>query len=137
MSGRHFWPRKHRLILICIKFKVISLNCIIWYSHCGQWFDIIPFLIGVLGGEDWEWRDIWHYITEGWDEFTVFIVLFYIYIFSESPLERMWGELKKNEESQGQHEQHVQKERGIKEPKKVTHRLEEVIENLEVSIEII
>ena len=105
--------------------------------HCGQWFDIIPFLIGVLGGEDWEWRDIWHYITEGWDEFTVFIVLFYIYIFSESPLERMWGELKKNEESQGQHEQHVQKERGIEEPKKVTHRLEEVIENLEVSIEII
>ena len=28
-------------------------------------------------------------------------------------------------------------ERGIEEPKKVTHRLEEVIENLEVSIEII
>ena len=27
-------------------------------------------------------------------------------------------------------------ERGIEEPKKVTHRLEEVIENLEVSIEI-
>ena len=45
--------------------------------------------------------------------------------------------LKKNEESQGQHEQHVQKERGIEEPKKVTHRLEEVIENLKVSIEMI
>ena len=43
----------------------------------------------------------------------------------------------KNEESQGQHEQHVQKEKGIEKPKKVTHRLEEVIENLEVSIEII
>ena len=49
----------------------------------------------------------------------------------------MLGGLKKNQESQDQHEQHVQKERGIEEPKKVTHRLEEVIENLEVSIEII
>ena len=49
----------------------------------------------------------------------------------------MSGELKKNEESYGQHEQHVQKERSIEEPKKMTHRLEEVIENLEVSIEII
>ena len=45
--------------------------------------------------------------------------------------------LKKNQESQDQYEQHGQKERGIEEPKKVTHRLEEVIENLEVSIEII
>ena len=49
----------------------------------------------------------------------------------------MSGGLKKNQESQDQHEQYVQKERGIEEPKKVTQRLEEVIENLEVSIEII
>ena len=28
-------------------------------------------------------------ITEGWNEVTVFIVLFYFYIFSETPLERM------------------------------------------------
>ena len=49
----------------------------------------------------------------------------------------MSGGLKKNQESQDQHEQHVQKGRGIEEPRKVTHRLEEVIENLEVSIEVI
>ena len=42
--------------------------------------------------------------------------------------------LKKNQQSQEQHEQHVEKEKGIEEPKKVKHRLEEVIENLEVSI---
>ena len=41
---------------VCVK-KICLLA-----THCGQWFDIIPFLIGVLGGEDWEWRDIWHYI---------------------------------------------------------------------------
>ena len=43
----------------------------------------------------------------------------------------------KNQETLEKYKQHVQKERGIEEPKKVTHRLEEVIENLEVSIEII
>ena len=49
----------------------------------------------------------------------------------------MLGGLKKNQESKEQYEQYVEKERAIEEPKKVTHRLEKVIEYLEVSIEII